>query len=72
MATLATLQKRLKETETAITRVQDGGQSYTIDGVTFSRANLKTLLSSRDDLERRILRKQGRGKRYSSFTFTGR
>ena len=36
--------------ETAITSIQDSGQSFTIDGQTYTAANLKALMDLRDTL----------------------
>jgi len=39
------------EVETAIQTIQTAGQSVTIDGMTYSAANLKTLIDLRDKLQ---------------------
>ena len=39
------------EVETAIQAITDGGQSVTIDGMTYTAANLKTLVDLRDSLQ---------------------
>lgn len=45
--------------ETAITAIQDGGQSFTLDGVTYSQANLSALIELRDRLLRETERSSG-------------
>ena len=39
------------EVETAIQSIMDGGQSVTVDGMSYSAANLKTLIDLRDKLQ---------------------
>ena len=39
------------EVETAIQTIETSGQSVTIDGMTYSAANLKTLIDLRDKLQ---------------------
>jgi|TARA_R110000803_G_scaffold167687_1_gene230949 hypothetical protein len=41
----------LAQIETAITAVMDGGQSVTMDGTTYSAANIKTLFAMRSALQ---------------------
>lgn len=41
----------VSEVETAIQAIETGGQSVTIDGMTYSAANLKTLIDLRDKLQ---------------------
>lgn len=45
--------------ETAITAIQDGGQSFTLDGVTYTMANLAALIDLRDRLKRETERSAG-------------
>ncbi|MCP4493415.1 MAG: hypothetical protein GY820_39825 [Gammaproteobacteria bacterium] len=37
--------------DAAITDIQDGGQSVTVDGFTYTAANLKSLMTLRDQLK---------------------
>ena len=39
------------EVETAIQAIQTAGQSVTLDGMSYSAANLKTLMDLRDQLQ---------------------
>jgi hypothetical protein len=39
------------EVETAIQSIMDGGQSVTVDGMSYSAANIKTLIELRDKLQ---------------------
>lgn len=48
------------EVETAITAIQTGGQSVTVDGMTYTAANLNTLISLRERLQRETDRASGR------------
>lgn len=38
----------LTTVDAAITAIQDGGQSFTVEGVTYSQANLDALIRLRD------------------------
>ena len=38
------------EVETAITAIQDNGQTFTIDGMQYSAANINALITLRDKL----------------------
>ncbi len=48
------LQKRLDSLNKAIEAIEDGAQSYILNGRTLTRASLQTLYSQRDKLELRI------------------
>lgn len=52
-----TLSSQLDTVQTAIERIESGAQSVLVDGVTITRANLKTLY----DREAHLLRKIERG-----------
>ena len=39
------------EVETAIQSIMDGGRSVTVDGMSYSAANIKTLIELRDKLQ---------------------
>jgi hypothetical protein len=45
--------------ETAIEGVQESGQTFTVDGVTYSRANLSALIELRDRLKAEASRSGG-------------
>lgn len=49
----------LVDVETAITAIQEGGQSYTLEGFTYSAANLSALIELRDRLRREDSRSTG-------------
>jgi len=48
------------EVETAIQAIQTGGQSVTLDGMSYSAANLNTLMTLRNQLQRETDRSSGR------------
>lgn len=50
----------LTEVETAITQVQNSGQSFAVDGITYSRANLSALIQLRDKMLNESARSAGR------------
>lgn len=60
----------LTEVETAITAVQDSGQSSTLDGVTYSRANLSALIALREKLKGESDRTAGTRPTFRGFQFT--
>ena len=45
--------------DAAITAIQDGGQSFTIDGMTYSQANLDALIRLRNQLRTESDRSDG-------------
>ena len=45
--------------DTAITDIMDGGQSVTMDGTTYSAANVKTLMLLRSELQTETERTDG-------------
>ncbi|MFA5423464.1 MAG: hypothetical protein WC374_06355 [Phycisphaerae bacterium] len=60
----------LTEVETAITQVQTSGQSFTADGITYSRANLSALIQLRDKLLNSTARSAGQRPLFRGFDFT--
>jgi len=60
----------LTEVETAITAVQDSGQSSTIDGISYSRANLAALIQLREMLKGENNRTAGTRPTFRGFSFT--
>jgi hypothetical protein len=60
----------LLEVESAITAVQDSGQSSTVDGISYSRANLSALISLRDKLKGEAGRTAGSRPVFRGFSFT--
>jgi len=55
--------------ETAINTILSGGQSFTIDGVTFNQASLATLYDLRDKLDQEELRTAGSRPVFRAFNF---
>lgn len=51
---MATPAQRLTAVETAIAAIEGGAQSYTMDGVAVTRANLETLYAQRQQLDREV------------------
>ena len=45
--------------DAAISAINDNGQSFTVDGVTYSRANLSSLIELRDRLKQEEARSSG-------------
>ena len=45
--------------DAAITAISDNGQSFTIDGVTYNAANLKTLWQMRENITEEAARASG-------------
>jgi Flp pilus assembly protein protease CpaA len=69
LAVLTTTQ-RLEAVQTAITAVL-AGQSFTIDGVTFTRANLSTLYKQEAYLENKLSKEGGNRPFMKSIGFGG-
>jgi hypothetical protein len=59
----------LTEVETAIQQVETSGQGFTVDGVTYNRANLSALLALRDTLQRNADRESGARPVFRGFQF---
>ena len=55
--------------DATITAIQDNGQSFTIDGVTYNAANLKTLYEYRDKLQNEAGRSDGTRPLMRGFNF---
>lgn len=45
--------------DAAITAIQDSGQSFTLDGMTYNRGNVSALIALRDKLQREAERSSG-------------
>ena len=60
----------LAEVETAITAVETSGQSSALDGVSYTRANLSSLLQLRDTLKGESDRAAGSRPTFRGFQFT--
>ena len=60
----------LAEVETAITDVETSGQSSALDGVSYTRANLSSLLQLRDTLKGESDRAAGSRPTFRAFQFT--
>ena len=60
----------LTEVETAITQIQESGQSFTVDGITYSRANFSLLIQLRDNLKGETDRSAGSRPTFRGFDFT--
>ena len=69
MAVLTTT-ARLEAVQTAITAVL-AGQSFTLDGVTFNRANLSTLVQYETMLENKLAKENGNRPLMKSIGFGG-
>ena len=59
----------LTEVETAITQVETSGQSGTVDGVSYTRANLTALIQLRDKLQGKQIRTAGQRPLFRGFKF---
>ena len=55
----------------AITAIQDGGQTFTADGLTFVSANLNAYVALRDRLVREAARSAGTRPTMRGFSFRG-
>ena len=60
----------LTEVETAITQVETTGQAFTVDGVTYSRANISALTQLRDKLQNEAIRSAGTRPVFRGMDFT--
>ena len=60
----------LTEVETAITQIQTSGQSFSVDGITYSRANLSALIQLRDNLKGETDRTAGSRPTFRGFDFS--
>ena len=60
----------LAEVETAITQIQTSGQSFTVDGINYSRANLSALIQLRDNLKGETDRSAGSRPTFRGFDFS--
>jgi len=62
-----TLAQQLTDIDAAIEAIVTGGQSYSIAGRTYTRANLSELRAERNDILRRIEHETGHGRRRAEF-----
>lgn len=67
---IQTTTEQLEAVQTAITAVLSG-QSYTIDGRTFTRANLDSLQKREDKLKKEYNAEQGSKQAVQSFNLSG-
>lgn len=54
-----TLAQKLARVQTAIAAIESGAQSISVEGRTYTRANLQTLYDREDQLELKIAREAG-------------
>lgn len=60
----------LVDVETAITAIQEGGQSFTLDGFTYTAGSLESLRKLRDTLRGEEMRSNGARPLFRRFKFT--
>jgi len=60
----------LDAVNTAIERIESGSQSFTLEGMTYSKANLSALITLRDRLLAENLRTNGTRPMFRAFSFT--
>ena len=61
---------RLGKVRNAIDAILTGSQSYTVDGVSYSRANLASLTALEDRYEQKLAKEQSRTVRVSRCRFS--
>ena len=61
----------LTDVETAISAIQTGGQSVTVDGMTYSAANLSALVALRKQLQAETERSGGTRPLFRAFKMSG-
>lgn len=59
----------LATVETAIEAIQTSGQSFTVDGTTYTQGSLATLVSLRDQLQKASIRTNGTRPLFRGFSF---
>ena len=64
---MATLAERLNNIQTAIAKIEDGGQRVSVDGVWVERPDLEKLYAEQERLERRIARETNRRRSVAEF-----
>ena len=64
---MATLAAQLANVQAAIEAIETTGQSYTIDGFTYNRANIKTLYDREARLLRKIANESNSGRTVAEF-----
>lgn len=58
---MATKAEQLASVRLAIAKIEAGAQSYTLDGHTFTRANLDVLYKREEQLEQKVARQRRGG-----------
>ena len=71
MATAAELTTRLTQINEAVTAIETGGQSFVIDGITYTRVNAAWLYKQQTELEQRLSRKNGGRPLFHTCNFSG-
>ena len=61
----------LTDVESAISAIQSGSQSFTVDGVSYTKANVNALIQLRTKLQREAERSGGSRPVMRAFNFTG-
>ena len=61
------LAQQLTDVDAAIEAIMSGGQSYSIAGRTYTRANLSELRAERDAILKRVAYETGSGRRLAEF-----
>jgi hypothetical protein len=59
------------EVETAITAIESGGQSFTINGLSYTAANLTSLIALRDQIKSETARTAGTRPVFRRFNLSG-
>ena len=59
------------EVETAIAAIQTGGQSFTVNGLTYTAANLSALIALRDQIKSETARTAGTRPIFRRFNLSG-
>jgi hypothetical protein len=54
---MRTPEDRLESVDAAIQAIEEGGQSYTINGLTYTRADLETLYAQHEALRAEVARR---------------
>ena len=67
---MATLTERIAEADAAITQISTSGQSFTVDGINYSRANLDALTNHLEKLRAEAARAAGSRPTFRRFDFT--
>jgi len=62
-----TLAQKIEDLDAAIEAIETGAQSITVDGRTYTRANLRELYLRQDRLESKANKADGGGRRVAEF-----